>query len=286
MSKSNNSGRRSPPTLSVLRGRLRGYVAAGVFHKGTEALVDNPERFLSERESLILKQSEKITSVHLPERLVGGGGDVFFKVYRSAGGIAHLKDLVRASRGIRSYRSAIELLERGINTPQPLFGLEYRALVRRDPSYFASSYLTGACTLDEWVARAFGDGESAADEATKRSMARALARFVRQVHDLGIYPHDLKAGNIMIDREGEGMWRFFLIDLDNCRIRRRPLSRRPRVRNLMQLNKSFLDTRKVNRPARMRFLVAYLGHRQTTGYWRRVRKATLRHLRKRDQQFS
>jgi len=264
---------------------MRGHAAAEVFHKGVAELVADPEHFMSIETDRILKRSEKITSVHLPETLLGGGEDIFFKAYRSAGLASRLKDLFRASRGVRSFQSAIELIERGINTPLPLFGLEYRALVRRDPSYFASSYLSRACTLDDWVSDAFDPGTRSVDVATRRSMYGALARFVGQIHDVGVYPHDLKAGNIMIERDPDGAWRFFLIDLDNCRIGRRPLPKRRRVRNLMQLNKSFLDTRKVNMSARMRFLLTYLGQREASGYWKRVRRATLRHLRKKGQRF-
>ncbi len=286
MSKKISRGRRSPPSLEVQQGRMRGLAAAELFHEGAGVLVADPERFVSAEEDRILKRSEKIISVHLPRVLLGAGGDVFFKAYRSSGVAARLKDLFRASRGVRSFRSAIELLERGISTPKPLFGLEYRALVRRDPSYFASSYLSEASTLDDWMSNALDPETGAVDLATKRSMYGALARFVCQIHDVGVYPHDLKAGNIMIEQDADGAWRFFLIDLDNCRIGRRPLPKRRRVRNLMQLNKSFLDTRKVNMPARMRFLLTYLDHREASGYWRRVRRASLRHLRKKGHGFS
>lgn len=56
----------------------------------------------------------------------------------------------------------------------------------------------------------------------------ALARFVLQLHDLGVYCRGLNLGNLVQLPDG----RFGLVDVTQTRLQGRPLSRRERERNL------------------------------------------------------
>jgi serine/threonine protein kinase len=73
------------------------------------------------------------------------------------------------------------------------------------------------------------------------------------MHALGIYHADLKACNILTDKDGI---RFFLTDTDRVR-QYRYLSEKRRIKNLLQIHLSI--PKHVSRPFRMRFLKGYTG---------------------------
>jgi serine/threonine protein kinase len=116
---------------------------------------------------------------------------------------------------------------------------------------------------------------------------RALALFLRKVHRVGIYHGDMKATNILVGMNRDGTPSFFLTDLDFVRTRL-DLSRRQVLRNLLQINKSFLDLGLISIRDRQRFLKFYLGpprRGELRGIWKTVSRRTRRHLRKAGRRF-
>ena len=63
--------------------------------------------------------------------------------------------------------------------------------------------------------------------------------FVDKVHDLGIYFRSMHLGNVVLTPEGE----LGLIDISDMRIKKKPLSKYLRDRNLKHINKEDSDTR-------------------------------------------
>lgn len=66
-------------------------------------------------------------------------------------------------------------------------------------------------------------------------LARILGRFVARLHESGIYVPDLKHENLLV-RDASISPRIVLVDLDRARVPRGGVSRRRRVRNLVQLH--------------------------------------------------
>ena len=61
-----------------------------------------------------------------------------------------------------------------------------------------------------------------------------------RLHAAGIVPHDIHASHVPVRPEAEAWrgWRFYLCNLDNCRIRG-PVTARAAVRNFGQFHRSF-----------------------------------------------
>ena len=92
------------------------------------------------------------------------------------------------------------------------------------------------------------------DDRARRRFARALGAFVARLHASGVRVPDLKESNVLVQRDGASL-RFVLVDLDRVRVPRGGVSRRQRVTNLVQLDRSlgaYADRRE-----RLAFLVAY-----------------------------
>ena len=91
------------------------------------------------------------------------------------------------------------------------------------------------------------------DDRARRRFARSLGAFVARLHASGVRVPDLKESNVLVQRDGASL-RFVLVDLDRVRVPRGGVSRRQRVTNLVQLDRSlgaYADRRE-----RLAFLVA------------------------------
>ncbi|MDG2303795.1 MAG: glycosyltransferase [Candidatus Binatia bacterium] len=73
------------------------------------------------------------------------------------------------------------------------------------------------------------------DPKGRRKLARSVGRFVAKLHHAGIYVPDLKHENLMLREAGDAEPRVLLVDLDRARLPRGGVSRRRRIRNLVQL---------------------------------------------------
>ena len=92
------------------------------------------------------------------------------------------------------------------------------------------------------------------DGRERRRFARELGAFVARLHASGVRVPDLKESNVLVQRDG-GALRFVLVDLDRAREVRGTLSRRHRVANLVQLDRSLGAY--ATRRERLAFLAAW-----------------------------
>ena len=89
-----------------------------------------------------------------------------------------------------------------------------------------------------------------------RRLARALADFVRRLHDQGIHHHDFHPGNLLLRLEGDDAPRLFLVDLHATHVGR-PLTESARLANLVVLNNWFAF--RASRGDRLRFWMRLSG---------------------------
>ena len=115
---------------------------------------------------------------------------------------------IRQPKGKRAFLYPFRLLERGIDTPEPIAYIEQRnrwGLL--DECYFVSVQSPLKHTLYE-----FGD----AQEGTYEEMARELGRFTAMMHDREVLHLDYSPGNVLWDKDDKG-YHFAVVDINRMR---------------------------------------------------------------------
>lgn len=110
----------------------------------------------------------------------------------------------RQSKGKRAFLYPSRLLEKGIETPEPIAYLEERKMGLIGHSYFVSvqsSYSYNFCR--------FGKVGIEGNE----ELIAAFARFTARLHENGVLHRDYSPGNILYDKLADG-WHFSLVDIN------------------------------------------------------------------------
>ena len=114
---------------------------------------------------------------------------------------------IRQPKGRRAFLYPARLLERGIDTPEPIAYIERRHCGLLGLSYFVSVQSTLGHTLYE-----MGD----AREGTYEELADALGRYTATMHDSEVLHLDYSPGNILWDKDEQG-YRFAVVDINRMR---------------------------------------------------------------------
>ncbi|MGE5346794.1 MAG: lipopolysaccharide kinase InaA family protein [Acidithiobacillales bacterium] len=131
------------------------------------------------------------------------------------------------TRSDRSAAVALELIARGVPTPEPL-GVAHEGA----ESWYVSRRLEGAVQIREWFLQR-DDPRRAAPRLgiPFEEIVAALGRLARRMHDRGVFFRDLSDGNILVTGEEAG-FRLWLVDLTRARISPSPVSLWNRLRDL------------------------------------------------------
>lgn len=162
-----------------------------------------------------------------------------------------LKSLFRASRSRKEWRIAQELSDGGVPTYQVVACGAARNCGLLTGDYLISKEIAGVQSLMTWLAEGGAGKERSFFE--KRNVVEGLARFVRAMHDAGVYPSDFHPGNLLVGTDDGAGPRFYVIDLHSIKTNRK-ITLRDRVVHLVCLNSLYLSN-----ADRLRFLVSYLG---------------------------
>ena len=203
---------------------------------------------------------------------------------KAATGLRRLTEPVERSRSHRSHLWAHRLRALGIDTPRPLGYVEHEKRPARHASFAAFEHVGAPTLMDIRDGRlsllpTIGQGAI----AEKRALIVRVARLLAKLHANGLFHGDLHPANILVEKD-----RLLIVDLESMRSVSFP--GRVALKNLVRLNRDFLDTRLVTRTDRLRFLKAYLEHQadretQLRLLWDRVRRATEEKLVERGQAF-
>lgn len=155
-----------------------------------------------------------------------GGADVIVKYRRSRDTWHQIVDRCRESPARGQERVAAALLERGIEAPE--------VLATDDAGWPRRACRVATRVVDD--AESLLGAAQRLDEAAREIVARELGRFVGRLHQSDVYVPDLKHENLLVRGAGTRDVRFVLVDLDRARQVPRGLSRRRRIRNLVQLH--------------------------------------------------
>jgi tRNA A-37 threonylcarbamoyl transferase component Bud32 len=159
------------------------------------------------------------------------------------------------SRSHRAHLWGHRLRALGIDTPRPLGYIERKDTPARYPSFAVTEYVLAPTLVElrDTGMQMLGVRGPGAALIEKRALIERIATLMRKMHAHGVFHADLHAGNILVTPEA-----VLLIDLES--MRRFAVPHRASVKNLIRLNRAFLDTRIITRTDRMRFLRAYLRH--------------------------
>lgn len=164
----------------------------------------------------------------------GRGRRAVVKQFKPRCFIRRLLQQHKPNRALRSWNSAQELLRRGIATPAPLAVLY--APIR---SSAANSYYICRAFENSWSVReafnAFSAGATQFQGKATMEFYKALARFLKTMHDRGAFHRDLSAGNLLFQSAPESELEFALIDTARARFYPRPLGLRQRLCDLIRL---------------------------------------------------
>lgn len=222
------------------------------------SLLADPDRLFDMPQCEIIKDQKKIRVGRVPLEFGGERRRVYLKRYNAFSWRYRLGSLFVQSGAFRSWLGAGILMNAGFHTAKPIAAIERRSWGMLTRSFYLSEEIPAAKTVDDYwlgdlLAVAGADGFR-----RRRDFLRGLAGLFQSLHDRNIYHGDLKDANILFcsgdRRKGES---FYLLDLEGIR-RYRHLSKRRRLKNLVQLNRTM--GRHLRRTERLYLLRVYLGN--------------------------
>lgn len=130
-------------------------------------------------------------------------------------------------KAMRSFATARALLERGVDTPEPL-----AAEVVGGESWYVARRLEEAPQIRAWFLRRDDPRRPRPPlPFSFEEVVEALGALGRQMHDAGVFFRDFTDGNVLVTNEA-GMLRLWLVDLNRARVGDAPVSALLRYRDL------------------------------------------------------
>ncbi|MGL5683392.1 MAG: lipopolysaccharide kinase InaA family protein [Marinifilaceae bacterium] len=129
---------------------------------------------------------------------------------------------IRKSKALRSFQYANKLIANNLSTPEPVAYIEVRN------GLLSHSYYISIQEDVDMEFRALKD-----TDADIEPVLRACTRFVHSLHQANIMFIDLSPGNILIKRNGNNDYRFYLVDLN--RMNFKDISIKKRIANFRKL---------------------------------------------------
>lgn len=246
-----------PDFLIQKRGSLSMWVAQSLAGDSIYTLLSEPDRFFDLLECEVIKDQRKIKVARAKVDLEGHARTVYLKRYNAFSWRYRFGSLFQSSGAVRSMKGAATLAESGVRTARPLAAMESRSWGMLNGSFFLSEEIEGAKTADAYWREELLPLSGREGMRQRRRFLREMGELFRSLHRQNVYHNDLKDANILVRRDrGGGGECLYLLDLEGIR-RHRRLNRRRRIKNLVQLNRTF---GKVLRPAdKVRLLKSYLG---------------------------
>jgi len=203
----------------------------------------------------LLKQGKRSSIYLFPALIEGKKINVCLKHYRFPGMNA-LKNIFIPSRALSSLKAAENLRSLGVKTAKSFAVIEERRGIFLKESFLIMEDISHFPSFPEYIERNFPSSLSKDNLNQKRTFIEEFARFLVNLHAKGIYQHDFKTTNILVEEVEPGKRDFWLIDLDKV-IFGKKVSNRRRIKNLVQINTSIPGTTTLI--DRVRFFHLYTG---------------------------
>lgn len=144
----------------------------------------------------------------------------------SSRGVNKLKSVFLPGKAFKAWNGANALLERGIGTPFPVAYLEKRRNLALERSYYLSERVRDV----EEIRFLFRNLPA----LELRNLIASLAQHLESCHQKGILHRDLSDGNILVERDRDKKFNFYMIDINRIKIKRR-IGLLQRIKNLVRL---------------------------------------------------
>lgn len=233
---------------------LHGMAMANVPEGVIQSLLEDPEAPFAQARPIKTSKSSTVIRVKFDAL-----GECILKRIPVRSWLDPVKNVLRPSSLWRSWKNGHSLHDRGLPTPRPLLLLHRRRFGIETEGYLLTESIPDSMPLADWVQ---------ANPGRERVMrvAERLGRVIRSMHERGVAHRDLKASNILIDRQD----RPWLIDLVGVSTSRR-IGVRWRTRDLGRLAASFVSQPVITNSVRQRFLRIY-DDRGWKSWWVGIRK--------------
>ncbi len=160
-----------------------------------------------------------INSFKISGKLLYGGNRNAIKIFGIKNSFVNIKSFkiphfinqiaykyFRKSKARRSFEYANKLLENDIRTPKPIAYFENFGFIGLKDSYYVSEHLQCDLTFRELV--------EIPDFPDHENILRQFTQFSFDLHEKGIEFLDHSPGNTLIQKNSEGNYDFFLVDLN------------------------------------------------------------------------
>ncbi|MDP2605851.1 MAG: lipopolysaccharide kinase InaA family protein [Deltaproteobacteria bacterium] len=219
-------------------------------------LLADADRLFQETGCEIIKDQRKIKVARVRANLAGKVRTLYLKRYNAFSWRISLGSLFRRSGALNALRGATLLSRARIAGAKPVAAVESRRSGMVTKSFFFSEEIARGETIDVFWRATLALPGGRDGFRRRRSFLGGLASLFRSLHAQRVYHGDLKDVNIMVVAGEPGHADcFFLLDLEGIQ-RYGRLSRKRRVKNLVQLNRTF--GRYVRSADKMYFLKKYL----------------------------
>lgn len=207
---------------------------------------------------ILLDRRNRVGVVTLPGQN-GKEIDIVIKEFHSRG-VNRLKSLFLHGKAFKAWHGGMALVEKGIETPPPVAYLERRKGIFLNQSFFLAERVSGVEEIRLLFCRF--------PPLVLRELLVSLSRHLSLCHKKGILHQDLSDGNILVKKDESGEFKFYLIDTNRIRLKRR-IGRLKSIKNLIRLG--------VPPELQRFFLEQYLGRTSVTAFlwfWYRINKMT------------
>ena len=177
--------------------------------------------------------------------------NIYLKHFLYRSGWDFVKHLFRSGRAKRDFKASLMLQHNGFNTPEIIALGEKRIGLCCTKTFMMTGELEDAEPIHKIVAH-IGRGQSEGQVERKEFIA-AFGRTIGQMHRAGIFHGDLRMGNILAEKNGNG-WQFFFIDNERTK-KYAGIPMKLRRKNLVQLN---MIGNNVSERERLRFFASYI----------------------------
>ena len=259
-------------------GMYRGFARKDLVSPELLEFLHDPDRAFSDPASTIIKDSNTTSSCTVGRE----HRSLHIKRYNYQNTFYALKYFFRTSRAKRVWKVAQHLIACNIPTPQPISFLDQRKGGLLIKSFFISKTIDGAVPLNSAI-HELKACKASRDTAQKKTLIQQAAHLVRVLHECGICHRDLKASNILVQKNPGQAQELYLTDLDSARVQTR-IRTKERIRDLARLNASLFYTTGISTADRFRFLRDYLKTCSTRDeklhiYWKAIAVQTLKKLK-------
>ena len=204
---------------------FKGRIQSKYHHPLFIRAISDCQRLLDDPECEILLDSRNrvgTAKLTLPD---GKKVEIVIKEFHSLG-VNKLKSVFLPAKAFKAWQGGNDLIERRIGTPFPVAYLESRKALFLDKSFFMAERLTNVEEIRSLL-RELPSSEL-------QELLVSLVQYISLCHRKGVLHRDLSDGNILVRKEEDGRFRFYLIDTNRIRIKRQ-IGLLRSIKNLIRL---------------------------------------------------